>query len=89
MKKDTLIRVYLEKKFVLAFRLLMIFVALFFLWPIYDAFNSGYVVAKGSKRMEGEMSFYTYLIKELVIAALFIWLGTGGVREKEAADKTE
>lgn len=89
MKSNVLMRVYLEKKFLLAFRLLMIFVALYFLWPIYGAFNDGYVIVKGSKRMEGQMSFYSYLIKDLLIAALFIWLGTGGAREKKPDDKSE
>jgi len=84
MKSDTLICVYLEKKFLLAFRCLMIFVALFFLWPIYIAFNDGYVIGKGSKRMASELSFYSYLLKEFFIASLFIWLGTGGAREKKA-----
>lgn len=89
MKSDALMRVYLEKKFLLAFRLLMFFVALCFLWPIYGAFNDGYVIVKGSKRMAGQMSFYSYLMKELLIAGLFIWLGTGGAREKKPDAKVE
>lgn len=89
MKNEHIMRVYLEKKFLFSFRLLMFFAATFFLWPIYDAFNDGYVVVKGVKRLEGQESFYSYLIKEAAIAAMFIWLGTGGVREKKDSDKTE
>ncbi len=84
MKSDTLICVYLEKKFLVAFRCLMIFVALSFLWPIYTALNDGYVMTKGSKSIAGQPSFYLHLLKELLIASLFIWLGTGGAREKKA-----
>lgn len=89
MKKDALIHVYLEKKFLWVFRLLMIVVAMCFMWPIYDAFNDGYVTINGSKWMNGQMSFYTYLIKYFLIAALLIWLGTGGARQKKSDDKTE
>jgi hypothetical protein len=67
----------------------MFFVAVFFLWPIYSAYDDGYVIVRGSKRMAGELSFYSYIIKQLLIAALFIWLGTGGSREKKPDDKSE
>jgi hypothetical protein len=89
MKNDVLIHVYLEKKFLLAFRFLMIFVALYFLWPIYNAFDKGYIIAKGSKSSMNDMSFYFFVFKDLLIAALFIWLGTGGAREKKLDDKSE
>jgi hypothetical protein len=89
MKKYSLIHVCFEKKFLLVFRLLMIVVALCFLWPIYNAINDGYVTIKGSKWINGQMSFYTYIIKYFVIAALFIWLGAGGARKKESDDKTD
>lgn len=89
MKNDILIRVYLEKKFLLAFRMLMIFVALYFLWPVYNAFDNGYIIAKGSKNSINDPSFYFFVFKELLIAALFIWLGTGGAREKKPDDKSE
>ncbi len=89
MKSDILIRVYLEKKFLLAFRLLMLFVALYFLWPVYKAFDQGYIIAKGSKSSINDTSFYFFVFKELLIAALFIWLGTGGSKEKKTDDKSE
>ena len=89
MKNDILIRVYLDKKFLLAFRLLMFFVVFYFLWPLYGALSDGYVIVKGSKRVAGQFSFYSYLIKELLIASLFIWLGTGGAREKGADERGE
>lgn len=82
MKNDVLIHVYLEKKFLLAFRFLMIFVALYFLWPIYNAFDKGYIIAKGSKSSMNDMSFYSFVFKDLLIAALFIWLGTGGAERR-------
>lgn len=89
MKNDSLMQVHLEKRFLLAFRLLMFFVASLFLWPVYEAFNNGHVVTKGDKELEGSLIFYLYILKQLIFAGLFIWLGTGGAREKKPDDKTE
>lgn len=89
MKDDLLMHVYLEKKFLLVFRLLMFLIVSLFLWTVYEAFDNGYVETKGNKELEGSLIFYLYILKQLVFAGLFIWLGAGGARDRMHNDKIE
>lgn len=83
-----IIRVFLEKKFLLGFRLIMLLIAMFFLMGAYEIYSSGESFGRGGNHaVLGESStenfaYYAELIKELVFAILFIWLGTFGSRSK-------
>jgi hypothetical protein len=83
MEKINLIRVYIEKKYLLSFKVIMIFITLFFLSNIYIAVDDGFVFYKGDKRLLGETLFNMYVLKDLMISSLFLWLATGGSLAKE------
>lgn len=75
--------VYLDKKYLLAFRITMLLVSLPFLHDVYLILASGiadsgeYIVNRG----EG-WGYYAYLFKKSAFAFLFIWLGTLGAKGK-------
>ena len=82
MKKESLITVYVEKKFLLAFRILMLSLAIVFFIPVWNCLDDGYVISKGEKRDTTSMVFFLYILKYLAMSMLFLWLGTGGAKEK-------
>lgn len=75
--------VYLDKKYLVAFRITMLVVSLPFLNDVYLIIDSGiadsgeYIINRG----EG-WGYYAYLFKKSAFAFLFIWLGTLGAKEK-------
>lgn len=84
MNKEKLIRVSLSKKYILAFRIFMLTIAILSLAPIYVAFTKGTFVSHGMKFDIGSPVIYMYCFKYLLISALFIWLGTAGCKVKES-----
>lgn len=60
----------------------MCFVVAIFFNNIYEAFKDGEVAYKGETFLSGTFGFYFYVFCELIIAAVFIWLATGGIKEK-------
>lgn len=80
-----LLVVYMEKKYLLGFKLLMMVLAIPVALEIIDIISSGSVVnSKGKELILGEESyaFYSKLIKEIAIFVLFSWLGTFGSKVK-------
>ncbi|WP_416305883.1 hypothetical protein [Neptunicella sp. SCSIO 80796] len=82
MKKGVLVRIYLEKKYILVFRILMIVISACSLWRIAYVLQQGHVFRNGGEVYSNQPSFYTYLLKFLIMFLLFLWFGTGGVKEK-------
>ncbi len=82
MTKEKLISVSLSKKYILAFRMVMIFLSVFSLTPIYNAFSSGVFVTHGMKFDISSSVIYIYSIKYFLTSAVFMWLGTGGCKVK-------
>ena len=75
--------VYLDKRYLLAFKICMLLVSLPFLYDVFIILSSGladsgeYVVKRG----EG-WGYYAYFFKKSAFAFLFVWLGTLGSKEK-------
>lgn len=75
--------VFIEKRYLLAFRITMIFISLPFLHDIYtvlatDVADSGRYIAERGE----DWGYYAYLFKKFAFAFLFLWLGTFGSRDK-------
>jgi len=88
MSEIKLIRVELEKNYVLAFRLVMILAAWPFLSNIYFAFVTGSIDLRTYTAVRGEsLAFYVGVAKNAAFAMLFLWLATFGVSAK--AEKTD
>ena len=87
MRSDMFIRVYVEKKVLMGYRILMLLIASYFFWSIYVAFDNGFAFSKGRAIPINDSSFPFFVIRELAFASLFIWLGTGGAREKQTDGK--
>lgn len=88
-KREPLV-VYLDKKFLLAFRITMLIVSLPFLHDIYTVLSTGVANSGGVITEKGEgWGYYAYLFKKLAFAFLFIWLGTFGAKDKTQAPKDE
>jgi hypothetical protein len=83
MKKDILIRIYLDRKYLLAFRILLISISAYFLWEVFIALQQGHTMVKGSESTSNQPSFYIHLLKYIFVFLLFFWLGTGGAKEKK------
>lgn len=83
MNKEILIRLRIKKKYIVWFRLTMIAFALLSLLPIWNAFADGYFTTRISRYEIGHMATIPFAIKYILISALFVWLATGGVKEKE------
>ena len=83
MSKRARLVVYLDKRYLLAFKICMLLVSLPFLYDVFIILSSGiadsgaYVVKRG----EG-WGYYVYLFKKSAFAFLFVWLGTLGSKEK-------
>lgn len=74
--------VYLDKKFLTAFRILMIIVSIPFLHDVYTVFSSEVANSGGVVTKKGEgWGYYAYLFKKLAFAFFFIWLGTFGAKD--------
>lgn len=83
MSEIKLIRVELEKNYVLAFRLVMILAAWPFLSNIYFAFLTGSIDIRTFTAVRGEsLAFYVGVAKNAAFALLFLWLGSFGVMAK-------
>lgn len=83
MKKEGLVIIFLRKKQLVVFKLLMLLLACICILPIWDGLDNGYVITKGNVREKGSLIFYLYFLKYFLAAMLFLWLATGGSREKE------
>lgn len=78
-----MLRVYLERKYILPFRMVMLLATVPFLINMYDAINTG-IAFSGRYYVEAYTSgFYVYLLKQGAFLLLFLWLGTFGVSKKE------
>lgn len=82
------IEIPLDKRYITPFRIIMLLIALPFAIEIYDVLTTGiadkgsYVVARGE-----HWGYYTHLGKYASFALLFLWLGSSGVKDKEAANR--
>jgi hypothetical protein len=84
MAKLKIIKVYLDKKYLLAFRVAMILVALPFILNVYETLTSGVALDGKFTFIQGEhWGYYSYLSKNLAFSFLFLWLGLFGTEEKK------
>lgn len=83
MRNHKFVVVYLEKKFLFGFRLLMLFVAYVFAMNAYEAIDTSVIRYRGREITSELGAFYLHLLKEVLISLLFLWLATGGAKEKK------
>jgi hypothetical protein len=83
------IEIPLDKRFITPFRIVMILIALPFAIEVYDVLNTGVadrgidVIARGE-----HWGYYAHLAKYASFALLFLWLGSFGVRDKAATNRS-
>lgn len=83
MSSTRVIRVYLERKFLYAFKVVMILVAVPFALEFYEILTTQKATLRTVTVSQGEhWGFYAELIKNGSIALFFLWLGTLGSKEK-------
>lgn len=83
MYKFKLIRIYVDKKYLLSFKLVVLILALPFLYKVYDLITTGMVIDGEHTFIKGEDSgFYSYLINYITFSALLLWLGFFGFKDK-------
>ena len=88
MDQLKLIRIFVEKKFLWPLRLVLLSVAIPFLLDAYEVLISG--VADNGKivRIRGQdFGYFLYLGKKVIFAIFFVWLATGGLKEKDTKSK--
>ncbi len=86
MTKGGPLVVYLDKKYLLAFRITMIIVSIPFLQDVYVVLSTGIANSGGVITEKGEgWGYYAYLFKKLAFALLFLWLGSFGAKDKTKA----
>lgn len=79
------IEIPLDKRYIVPFRLIMLLIAVPFAMEVYEVLATGvadkgsYVVTRGE-----HWGYYAHLAKYLAFALLFLWLGSFGVKDKEA-----
>jgi len=84
MSRPKLIRIYVEKKFLLPLRIVFLLVAMPFLVDAFEALDSGIAYNGRMVRVRGEgWLYFLFLFRELIFALFFIWLATGGLKEKK------
>lgn len=82
MKEFKLIRVYLEKKNILPFRIMMLVASWPFLVGAFEVAVSGSASLWTHVATRGEdWGYYTNLIMKATFALFFLWLGTFGTRD--------
>lgn len=87
-KKRTPLIIYMEKAYILPFRIIMFVVALPFLSDLHQAWSTGVANTSNYPAVRGEnWGFYVYLFKQSAFSFFFIWLGTFGVKDKSQAEK--
>lgn len=90
MNKFKLIRIYIDKKYILAFRIIMLLISWPFVVDVYEIISTGiadtgkYISVKGE-----DWGYYAYLSKKLAFSLFFIWLGSFGVQDKALASDDE
>jgi len=91
MSKVRLIRVYLEKKYLLAFRAVMLMVAVPFFITVYKALISGSIETRSGaiETLGNGSGFYIIILEKIAFILFFIWIGTFGSAEKKATDKQD
>lgn len=89
------IRVYIKKKYLLGFRIVMLIVALPFLGDAYNAIITGEILTnRGNLRVLDETStsnfaYYAALGKEVIFSLFFLWLATFGSKKKLETNNKE
>lgn len=84
MSELKLIRIFVEKKFLLPLRIVLLLVAMPFLFDAYEVLISGVADNGKTVRIRGQdWGYFLYLGKKVAFALFFIWLATGGLKEKE------
>lgn len=77
-----MLRIYIHKKYLVAFRIVMIIAALPFADNVYDAVTTGTTNLRTDYVTRGEhWGFYANVAKNLAFTFFFIWLATGGTRK--------
>jgi hypothetical protein len=83
MNKKLLIRIEMKKKYINWFKILMSCFAVFSLLPIWNVYNDGYFITHGIKLESNNVAVIVYSLKFILLAGLFVWLATLGVKEKQ------
>lgn len=88
MKEPELIRVYLKRKYVLAFRIVMLLVSWPFIFDVYQVIVAGSANLGTHIAVRGEdWGYYAHLSKKGIFALFFLWLGTFGTKDIATVDK--
>jgi hypothetical protein len=87
MNDSKTFRVYLNKKHLLAFRVIMLLVAIPFVTKVYYAISLGQIDAGTHIVIRGESwGYYTYLAKYGMFSIFFLWLASFGSRATNDVD---
>ncbi len=78
-----ILRVYLDRKYLVGFRIIMLLVACFFLVEAYEIYSSGEAISRRNVATLGvseseDFAYYSALGKKLAFGLFFTWLGTFG-----------
>lgn len=84
MRKFKLLVVYLDEKYLLSFKLIMLLISAYFLYEAYIVYETG-IADKGSYviRVGEHRGYYSFLMKKCAFGLFFMWLGTFGSKKKE------
>lgn len=83
MAESELFRIYVEKKYIDAVRVIMVLISLPFLANVYDVLAQGYVDHGSYVINRGEhWGYYTNVLKNGTFALFFWYLATFGVKPK-------
>ncbi len=82
-----LIRVYLERKYLLTFRIVMLLIAMHFVEDLFITISTGVAEVRSSAFIRGEhWGYYAHTFKVSMIVIVFVWLGSFGAKEKAAEE---
>lgn len=88
MSKRKPLTVYISKRYLLAFRILMLLIATYFLIDMYEVWIHGIVNQGSVTHIKGDgLGFYSYFLKKVSFTCLFLWLATFGAKDLSSADK--
>jgi hypothetical protein len=64
----------------------MITFAIISLLPIWSVYTDGYFITRGIRLPSNNVAVIFYSLKFILLSGFFIWLGTGGAKEKTKND---
>jgi hypothetical protein len=83
-KNFKLVKFYLDKKYIIPFRIIMLSIAVLVLIDIYDGLSTGEIYSRNSNFDKNHWGYYAALFKQSIFAFICSWFGTLGVKKKNS-----